>query len=48
MALMYFNIAALSGDENAIEYRDLIAKEMTSSQVEKAQDLAREWMQKHQ
>jgi len=38
----------LSGDENAIENRDLIAKEMTPSQLAESQDLAREWMRKHQ
>jgi TPR repeat protein len=48
MAHMYLNIAALSGDENAIENRDLIAKEMTPSQLAESQDLAREWMRKHQ
>ena len=48
MAHMYWNIAAVSGEEDAIKYRDIIEKEMTSSQLEKAQDLAREWMRTHE
>ena len=48
MAHMYWNIAAVSGDKSAIENRGIVEKKMTSSQIEKAQDLAREWMQKHQ
>jgi len=47
MAHMYWNIASVSGHKGAIYNRDLIAKEMTSSQLEKAQDLAREWMRTH-
>ena len=41
-AHMWFNIAASSGDKDAIENRDEVAGEMTPSQLEKAQDLARE------
>jgi len=48
MAHMYWNIAAVSGDKDAIEFRDLVEVLMTLSQIEKAQDLAREWMEKHQ
>jgi len=47
MAHMYWNIAAVSGNKGAIKKRGLVAKAMTSSQLEKAQDLAREWMRKH-
>jgi uncharacterized protein len=46
-AHMWYNIAAASGSSTAVESRDLIAKEMTPSQIEKAQDMAREWMAKH-
>ena len=46
-AHMWLNIAAASGDSDAAKNRDLIAKEMTPSQIEKAQDMAREWMAKH-
>ena len=48
MAHMYWNLASVDGNKNAIENRDLIAKEMTPSQIEKAQNLAREWMRTHQ
>ena len=48
MAHMYYNIAAVSGNTIAIENRGLIEKDMTATQLEKAQDLAREWMSKHQ
>ena len=48
MAHMYWNIAAVSGDEDAIKYRGIVEKDMTATQLEKAQDLARDWMNKHQ
>jgi uncharacterized protein len=48
MAHMYWNIAAVSGNKLSIEGRELVAKEMTPPQIEKAQDLAREWMMTHQ
>ena len=47
MAHMYWNIAGANGDELAIKLRDNVEKEMTPSQIEKAQDLAIEWMKKH-
>jgi hypothetical protein len=47
MAHMYWNVAAASGDEGAAIERGMIAKKMTPSQLEKAQDLAREWMRNH-
>ena len=48
-AHMWFNIAATNGNsKKAAKNRDIIAKEMTPSQIEKAQDMAREWMAKHQ
>ena len=47
-AHMWYNIAAANGNSNAVKNRDLLAKEMTPSQIEKAQDMAREWMAKHQ
>ena len=40
-AHMWFNIAASSGNKVASKIRDLIAKEMTPSQLEKSQGLAR-------
>jgi len=44
---MWFNIAAANGDSDAVKNRDIIAKKMTLSQIEKAQDMAREWIAKH-
>ena len=48
MAHMYCNIAAVSGSKSAIKGRDVIEENMTPSQLEKAQDLAREWIRNHQ
>ena len=48
MSHIHLNIAAVSGGEDAIEARGLVEKKMTPSQLEEAQDLAREWMRKHQ
>jgi uncharacterized protein len=46
-AHMWWNIAASSGDsKNASKNRDIIAKEMNSNQIEKAQNLARECVRK--
>ena len=44
---MWFNTASANGDDDAGKNRDIIEKKMTSSQIEKATDLAREWMRKH-
>jgi hypothetical protein len=48
MAHMYWNIASVSGDKNAIKNIGIVKKQMTPSQIEKAQKLAREWMRTHQ
>jgi len=45
---MYWNRASVSGHKNAIRNRGIVEKKMTQSQIEKAQDLAREWMRNHQ
>lgn len=45
-AHMWWNIAALQGHESATEYRDTIAERMTIPQIERAQNLARECVQK--
>jgi len=45
-AHMWGNIAASNGNENGAKVRDLVAKQMTPSQLEKAQDLARECVRK--
>lgn len=41
-AHMWFNIAGSHGDKNGEKLRDMVAKQMTPSQIEKAQDFARE------
>ncbi len=46
-AHMWWNIAASPGDEMAAEMRNIVAKEMTSADISKAQDLARECMVKN-
>ena len=45
---MWRGILASSGESDAVKLRDIVAKEMTPSQIEKAQDMARVWMAKHQ
>ena len=45
-AHMWFNIATASGHEYASKNKDIVAKRMTASQIEKAQDLARECVRK--
>ena len=42
LAYMWWNLAAANGDEDASENKDIIAERMTSSQIEKAQELSRE------
>ena len=46
-AHMWFNIAASSGHKGASGNRDFVAEKMTPSQIEKAQDLARECVAKN-
>ena len=45
-AHMWGIIAASNGNENGVKLRDLVAKQMTPVQLEKAQDLARECVRK--
>jgi TPR repeat protein len=45
-AHMWGNIAASNGNENGGKLRDLFAEEMTATQIEKAQELARECVRK--
>ncbi|MDB3945173.1 sel1 repeat family protein [Gammaproteobacteria bacterium] len=45
-AYMWVNIAASNGNENGGKLRDIVAKLMTPTQIEKAQDLARECIRK--
>jgi TPR repeat protein len=52
MAHMFCNLAAASGSGMGAgvgaRCRGVVAKKMTPSQIQEAQRLAREWMQKHQ
>ena len=45
-AHMWFNIAAASGDKEASKNRDIVAKELTPTQIEKAEKLASECVAK--
>ena len=45
-AHMWWNIAASSGNKTASKNRDMVAGMMTPSQLEEAQDLARECIRK--
>jgi len=45
-AHMWFNIAASSGDKEAVKNRDRVAKRMTPADISKSQDLARECVRK--
>ena len=47
LAHMWFNIAAASGQKFAAKKRELIDLKLSPSQIEKAQDMAREWTAKH-
>jgi TPR repeat protein len=46
-AHMWWNIVASQGNERAMENRDIVAKKMTPSQIEKAQTLAGECVAKN-
>jgi len=45
-ALMWWNIVVSLGDKGAAKNRDIVAREMTYTQIEKAQDLASECVAK--
>ena len=46
-AYKWFSIAAINGDEDSQKYKQRLEEEMTPIQVAEAQELAREWMEKH-
>lgn len=46
-AHMWFNIAASNGDADAVKNRDAVARIMTTVDISKAQDLARECVRKN-
>ncbi|MEQ1611876.1 MAG: hypothetical protein ABL904_03920 [Hyphomicrobiaceae bacterium] len=43
----WFNLAALRGNDDAKRYRSELAREMSRTQISRAQKLAREWINKH-
>ena len=45
-AHMWINLAASNGEEGAIEKRNMVEKEMTPQQIEKAKEMARNWKPK--
>ena len=45
-AHMWFNLAAAQGKENGKNSRDLVAGKMSPQQIERAQELARNWKPK--
>ena len=46
MAHMWYDLAAAAGDEDAPEFRDRLAREMTPADISMAQQRAREWLEK--
>ncbi len=46
-AHMWFNLAAVKGDETATKNRDIVAKKMTPAQIAEAQKLCREYREKY-
>ena len=40
---MWFNFSSANGDKDAIKNRKLVETKMTKQQIEKAQELARNW-----
>ena len=46
LAHMWFNLSGSNGNKDAIEVRNLLNKKMTPSQLEKAQEMARNWKPK--
>ena len=43
----WFNLAALKGNREALEYRAELAREMSSDDISEAQKQAREWLRSH-
>ena len=46
LAHMWVNLAASNGDEDAMKKRTMVEKAMSPSQIEKAQEMARNWKPK--
>ena len=47
LAHMWFNLAAVSGDEDAVKNRDIVAKNMTPADIAAAQQMASDWIKAH-
>ena len=47
LAHMWFNIAASNGSKKAIKNRDIIAEKITSADISKAQQMARDCLEKN-
>ena len=45
-SFMWFDLAAIKGDADAVRHRDRVAAKMTPRQIAEAQRLAREWKPK--
>jgi len=43
---MWFNLYGSNGDKDAVENRNIMEKKMTKQQIEKAQEMARNWKPK--
>ena len=43
LAHMWFNLCGSNGYKNAVKNRDIIEKGMSPTQIEKAQEMARNW-----
>ena len=42
-AHMWWNISGVNGDKDAVKNRNIVEKKMSPEQIEKAQDMARNW-----
>jgi hypothetical protein len=45
---MWFSLAAAQKQEDAPKYRNFLASRMTSGEISKAEQLAAEWLERHQ
>jgi TPR repeat protein len=46
IAHMWFNLSFSNGSKNGLEGREMLEEKMSPSQIEKAQEMARNWMPK--
>jgi hypothetical protein len=47
LAHMWFNLAAVTGDEDAVKGIDMVAEQMTSEDIALAQQMAKKWLDAH-